>query len=84
MIRQVTIRRTLGCAFFLVLITAMALKAQENRQPETKIDLQENRKIESESQPASELTGVQKKEDRIFVPSEEISEDYAVPFPTDI
>ena len=84
MIEQIIISRKLGWTLFLVLISTISLEAQETKKIESRIVLKEGLKTKPQSQKKSERADTQKNENRIFVPSEEISEDYAVPFPTDI
>ncbi len=84
MIEQIIISRKLGWTLFLVLISTISLEAQETKKIESRIVLKEDLKTKPQSQKKSERADTQKNENRIFVPSEEISEDYAVPFPTDI
>jgi hypothetical protein len=84
MIKQVIISRNFGWALFLVLISTFSLKAQETEKTESKIVLKEDLTTKPQSQQNPGRAETQKNENRVFVPSEEISEDYAVPFPTDI
>jgi len=84
MIEQIIISRKLGWTLFLVLISTISLEAQETKKIESRIVLKEDLKTKPQSQKKSERADTQKNENWIFVPSEEISEDYAVPFPTDI
>ena len=84
MFKHFEVRRNLGWILFLVLSATISLKAQETEKPESRMISKEDPKLESENRQDPEKTNAQKNENRVFVPSEEVSEDYAVPFPADI
>ena len=84
MIKHFDIRHNLGLVLFLALIVTISPKAQETEKPDSRASSKEDLKMESVNQQNPEKADTQKNENRIFVPSEEVSEDYAVPFPSDI
>ena len=84
MIKHFDIRHNLGLVLFLALIVTISSKAQETEKPDSRATSKEDLKMESDNQQNPEKADTQKNENRIFVPSEEVSEDYAVPFPSDI
>ena len=84
MFKHFEVRRNLGWVLFLILSATISLTAQETEKTESRMISKEDPKLESENRQDPEKTNAQKNENRVFVPSEEVSEDYAVPFPSDI
>ena len=84
MFKHLEVRRNLGWVLFLILSATISLTAQETEKTESRMISKEDPKLESENRQDPEKTNAQNNENRVFVPSEEVSEDYAVPFPADI